>query len=135
MWILEYRGRALLSGSVSGSSSVESIEAFASAFTAEAFLAALPQDQATAVAGVFAAYGCELTPVTSDPSWISDGPRVSYPHPPPATTTHDDLVRSAAIRLTYLRWATGRLPTHRRPARGPSGAAQAPRAIHLHVPR
>ena len=83
MWILEYRGRALLSGSVSGFSSVESIEAFASAFTAEAFLAALPQDQATAVAGVFAAYGCELTPVTSDPSWVCDGPRVCNRSSPP----------------------------------------------------
>ena len=76
-WLQAYRIREDVSHSIFGSTGVETIQAFASAFAAEVALMSLPEDLADAVVDVFAAYGCDLTQVTSDPSWIHDGPLVT----------------------------------------------------------
>ena len=64
----------------SDSTGVETIQAFASAFAAEAFFMALPEDITTDVVAVFAVYGWNLTlQVPSDSSRIHD-PRVRRMH-------------------------------------------------------
>ena len=61
----------------SDATGVETIQAFALAFAAEVALMLLSEELAAPVVDVFAAYGCDLTQVTSDPSWIHDGPLVT----------------------------------------------------------
>ena len=91
----------------SDATGVETIQAFALAFAAEVALMLLSEELAAPVVDVFAAYGCDLTQVTSDPSWIHDGPLVTVPSYSLALATRAS--RPSPVRSAPGQAAGGRL--------------------------
>ena len=143
---------------VSDSTGAEKIQAFTLAFAPEVALMSLPEDLAAPVVDVFAAYGCDLTQVTSDPSWIHGGPLVtnrallsirarratmrripaSQPCLPVQLLRQPRRQRGRRRDLLYVSLtscAAGRLQTHERLDRSTFQAPQVPRAraIDPHV--